>query len=686
MGNTLISELIASGACKAYWDLRTGSLLDASGNGNTLTVVGAPTPGRTRKGAGVFFPHAGDNELLIGNPVSLQLSTLTLFAAVARQTTKTAQYHSVFGKDGAYLFAFNGGAEPYPLQEFDFGGGVARTSTFTCYPDGGAHWVAASIQSGIALGSTFYADGASQGTFTLTVANQLADWRLGNYIGLNSSLGGVILVAGICNRVLASQEHSRLWDDFVNGPMQSADCCRRNFVYVNKGGNDAWYNAQGIVLDTDFASIMVGATRKIADKSPSNYVGTINGTPTPGAGGQGMVCSKNTDFCAFGDVTQFNAVQHLSLEMAFDFPNANFIGEFLFGKIVDGTHRVSMYTGAGSPAQVTLEVSDGVAHSAISTNNVLRKGTRQHMTIVFNGPGAADADRYQLYVDGDAQPITFTNPMIAQTPNLAGVQLYEPYQNHAFPSTHLGTKLYTGSLTAAQVRAAYLQNFAQRLTLRETFEDVPVTLAASVGAGGYIGQWRVMTGTWKCSETSDGKRWLECVTAGCVVMPQPDAFGSAQFIIQKVDATGTSVVEFEASQPAAFSTAGQNGYLMLFTAAGLLEIAKYTNGALVSDIVWTVAGYAALSTTYQFLINRRPSDGRFTWYIKGGAYTNWTLVSVVGGGGTNPSAGDATYTTSAWFSLNLRDGDKLLLYDPKDPTVGLMHYQGVLDPTAGEIP
>ena len=101
----------------------------------------------------------------------------------------------------------------------------------------------------------------------------------------------------------------------------------------------------------------------------------------------------------------------------------------------------------------------------------------------------------------------------------------------------------------------------------------------------------------------------------------------------------------------------------------------------------TITGntYLAASTTYDFWINRRPSDGRITTYLKGGAYTAAQLMSA-SGGGANPTAAETTYTTSQWISVNMQVGDKLLMLDPADSRAGIQVYQCVLNPVNGEVP
>ena len=144
----------------------------------------------------------------------------------------------------------------------------------------------------------------------------------------------------------------------------------------------------------------------------------------------------------------------------------------------------------------------------------------------------------------------------------------------------------------------------------------------------------------------------------------------------------------QASQPFAWNTATQNGYGLFLSATESISQERVTNGASAAVLTASAAAYVALATTYEFCVARLPATGSIATYIRGGVYTAWTLVSVVGGGGANPSAAESTYTTSSWMTVTMAAGDKLLSHDPVKPgTCPVRMLQGVIDPTvAGELP
>jgi hypothetical protein len=77
----------------------------------------------------------------------------------------------------------------------------------------------------------------------------------------------------------------------------------------------------------------------------------------------------------------------------------------------------------------------------------------------------------------------------------------------------------------------------------------------------------------------------------------------------------------------------------------------------VATLTQTAAGYIAFATMYRFRITRTIA-GVFNTYIKGGAFTDWTLISVAGGSGSNPVTNTATTACNS-FVLLMGAGDRI---------------------------
>lgn len=128
-------------------------------------------------------------------------------------------------------------------------------------------------------------------------------------------------------------------------------------------------------------------------------------------------------------------------------------------------------------------VGDAADTYGITTIGKVRADTKQHFLAVFNGAGTGNPGKTQLYVDGEDGALGgFVGTIPAATANMAGGTLAVG-KGSALPCTQFNQRIYTPPLTPTQARDAYVNNFAKKLLLRETLEDVPVSLVASVGAG-----------------------------------------------------------------------------------------------------------------------------------------------------------------------------------------------------------
>ena len=685
----LLDELRAAGNLAIHHDGRKGSLLDQSGHGLGLTIGAGSgnTFPKTAKGYG--FSGSTSSEFSAGVQASLDLTAATAFCAFVSYRSHTVNA-SLLSK-----------AET--LSSIKNGYTIALTGSIYCAlgDASGVQGLAAAAVEPIGV-PTLVAmgwNGTNFWTWVNGVQTQLvAQTRVPTSTGQAYRYGRsatygladvAVLFAGLCNRVLTGQEVSRVYDEWLNEGFIT-DLPRRNFVQIPDTKPDWDYNAQGIVLDTDFSRRSDG---KIVDNSPSNYAGTLLGNPMwMNDGGLNFKDGVN-DYANFGNVTQLNGAPNFSFSQVVKLPSTGVVSlRGLWGKHDYGStgYRVKLTANTNSPGPYVLQYYEydaaGIA-TATTNSAVLRAGVAQHV-MVTRQTGTPSV--VTIYVDGVAYPTTLAGTFSATTSAALatfGLAMANWTVGGVAPLAceMQRARLWTPTLTAAQVKADYLK-FAQKLLLRETFEDVPVTLAASVGVGAYIGQVRVVSGTYKCSETSDGKRWLECVTAGGCVLPQTEAFGTVHYKQLHHSVAGTTYVMFEASLPAAWNAAGQNGYQLYNNIGGRVTFERVTNGAVGLDLFYTVGSYVANDVMYDYWINRRPSDGRFTAYIQGGAFTKPTLIDPTGGSGSNPTASDVTYTTSKWMSINMMSGDKLLMWDPAPGArYGIEWWAGVLDPTKGEI-
>lgn len=680
---TLLEKLKGSQALQAYWDLRTGSLLDLSGNPvpNPLTPVAAvtaPTWDRSSSGRCIQSAYDGTATGLTttGNPASLQLSTLTFFAVAKRNLSNgAAAYQTIMQKQLAWSLFFNAGAEPKSFGSYDWGGGAPRASTFTAQPDGRIHLFAVSSVSGLAGGTAFYVDGVARGTAQVTVSSQANDWRIAGGVAGQALWGGVLL-AGIVNRLLSPAEHARLFNEWMESGFVTDVSTRMFFGPWQQGMSDDEYARQGIVLDTDLVRQPNGQTRDMV----GSYPGTITNILVPGPDGSGGTFAASTQV-THAAVLPISQAPACSIVMDTRNPASFTAGRYVLqasNGVADSLYWLMIPGGALWP-RVQLTVG-GVAAYGEPAANVLRAGVRQHVVSVFNGVGATNADRLKIYVDGEQQALNFSGNIPALMPTLTA-----SFAQGLNPISHSHTchqlQVRTTAMSAANVRDEYVR-WAQNVDWQAAGEDVPVSLVASVASPQHIGSWRVVDGTWKVSEDSAGKRWLECVTAGTILIPAPTLlmFGTHTFTVVKAQAPTSTRLAFLTMGDSVIGggVAGQNGYCTVLDDNLAVRVSRVTNGIIPANVFITGNNFVALATPYTFAVARRPSDCRFSQWIKGGAYPDFRATA---GPGT-----EASYFTCSWLHFQGGAGDKLLINDPSRPGACLRHFRGQLNPTLNEVP
>jgi len=154
-------------------------------------------------------------------------------------------------------------------------------------------------------------------------------------------------------------------------------------------------------------------------------------------------------------------------------------------------------------------------------------------------------------------------------------------------------------------------------------------------------------------EVGEGKKWIENVVAGVAYTKQDEAYGTYVFDVMKALDAGSIYLGFITSVIGAYSTTGQNGYYFGIGSSELVQLGRAVNGVW-SPLAFSPSDYVTLNTAYKVAITRG-TGGVMTMYIKGGTFTEWTLITVTTG--TNPYT-DNTHTTSKFAGVSLGAGDK----------------------------
>jgi hypothetical protein len=171
--------------------------------------------------------------------------------------------------------------------------------------------------------------------------------------------------------------------------------------------------------------------------------------------------------------------------------------------------------------------------------------------------------------------------------------------------------------------------------------------------------WLISTGSWRLRDKTGGpagERELRCESAGIIYRECEQAYGTWEFELYKAADANSMLITFIADTIGTYNSAGQDGYYMAFNASEQVVLGESVNGT-PNSFSYSDTAYIANTTWYKYRVTRR-YDGQFTYYIKGGAYTNWHQVSTSGGSGTNPST-DNTTTSSKYFCVDLDTDDRI---------------------------
>jgi len=183
------------------------------------------------------------------------------------------------------------------------------------------------------------------------------------------------------------------------------------------------------------------------------------------------------------------------------------------------------------------------------------------------------------------------------------------------------------------------------------------SLVDNFSDGNYDG-WTVSSGAYSVVDSvplSGGTKSLKCTTAGIISIPCNQAYGSWEFDWYKgADGNTFNNIFIGDNRTGAFAT--NTGYDLFISNTEYIRLNIY-NGNDGAYFI-TATNYFIINTWYHLKITRN-TNGQFYVYIKGGTFgSDYILVSVTGGSGTNPVT-DNTYTSSNYFVLDLDANDMI---------------------------
>lgn len=264
--------------------------------------------------------------------------------------------------------------------------------------------------------------------------------------------------------------------------------------------NRACHLNDGIVLRLQVLPQRGKGNTWFDDSGKSNH-GTLTGGPTWGGamGRPGGLGSLNLDgvddYVDCGDIPAFDSQTYLSV-----FAWARITTQD--GRISSIVHKQDTVTAAKrwslSPSQPTigddddilvLLGSDGNNAYGYTSAGILPLNTWTHVGFVFDGTGAANADRLKIYVNGLAASVTYNATIPASTADQDGSLWFGRYPGQQyFPGQIDDMRILTRACSASDVTAIYQDSLRgynktlNRVQSRAAF-DQGGGAAAMVGRG-----------------------------------------------------------------------------------------------------------------------------------------------------------------------------------------------------------
>ena len=636
--------LKSQGKVAAWYDFKSGSMLDKSGNGNTLVASNSPTWKNTKRGRGVST-SATTSLLHAPDAASLRLTegVFMVFGDLTQQYTQQVFAELTAGAGTWVLFySTNGGS----MAVWDGTNASVITKTFAP-----AKMIATRFKSGRV--ADFFVDGVLVGT--AAVANSFP----------TAPTGG-LSVASIST---TSGPFKNPTTDFVL--LNSADVTNQqisqiyNELMAERGTGDP--------KTTNFhASAPVDTTGKcVLHWDMSTLTGDGKMLDRSGNGRHGTISQAQKVYSAPFDGMQFNQVLASNISLASGYTNTisgNQNAALGFWVNADELAAAPQII-TNSNGTFVVELAANAIYIACSTTRtytVTGMANSKWIHIYFEKTGSGNLGN--LYVNNVLQ--TSYTGIISDMPTVASSMLEIGGQiggmNYRLLGKLADLRLYTSNLTAAE-RTALYNDGAKRLVSRNDLKDAAVTLA-DVTAGTIPGtDIEVVGGTAAITQDTTGpfRKWLKSIANSTTTFLSKQAYGTWYW--RFTTDGSTSDFQLMGALKGTYTLAGNTGYFVEYTAT---NITLYrTSGGGAYTLLMQAAAYLAASTAYELCVTRTIS-GVWTLYIRGGAYAAWTKIAA--SSGSNPVT-DNTYTTSAYFSQYLLTNGRF---------AGFCALAGVIDPTS----
>lgn len=590
---------------KYHFNARKGSILDSVAK-TKATLNGVPTFENTEKGLAMLFPETAYDGLRTNLSENMPTTVMSLcFWIKPRDNTNTSY---VFNQDDgstdrSVVIGFQSGYINF--YDGDYPTGTAADTQIPVSNNEWAHIIMATD------GTKVYA-----WKNNVLVVEETGDWdclattafNISGYSSANQ-IDAYVGDVKIYDTLLTAQERDKEYDEFLHASLLAPP--KSNFQYSKPTS----LNVDGLV-------------------SAFNMIPSEDGvlTDISGEGNNGAI----TGALATNEGMQFDGVDD---------------------KVVLGN--------LGNMKSIAFRIK------LSSTTEQILEGAANDKLILASGGTLTYAEYDNAYINGvDSNAISadvWHNVVITSSTNVDNSAATLALNDTAYGAFEIADlKFYNKELTSQEAKD-YHNSFAKQVNFRdnlafEAADDDQVVVPRDFinGTGSYkINELTAQDTVLKHLDT--GSKYLECSSAGTTAFQSSQAYGTWEFDLYKGANGNNTYVNFISN--GTNSPINNQGYYICIYSAGANNEKIYfykSNGTSQSYLFYTDASYVADNTWYRIKITRTTA-GVFTVYIKGGSFgdDSWTLVDATGGSGTNPTAADATYTTSAYSVLDLDVGDKV---------------------------
>ncbi|KKM99004.1 hypothetical protein LCGC14_1152170 [marine sediment metagenome] len=139
------------------------------------------------------------------------------------------------------------------------------------------------------------------------------------------------------------------------------------------------------------------------------------------AGGKALEFDGDDAYVNLGDLTYLNAVSAFTIAFWMNQDVLDVADTLLF-KYSTGLRNIAIQTLASGQFRFSIE-NNSTSYGQFDYSTVISAGVWHQVVVVFDGSGAANADRLKVYVDDSLVTLAFTGSIPATTYNLAGVDV-----------------------------------------------------------------------------------------------------------------------------------------------------------------------------------------------------------------------------------------------------------------------